>query len=177
MVQSRTIIPPKSSTTIELGTFTIDIDITMMDRLVALLWSGPLYKTTGSTYNSFNNMYGSLATGKSAVSRTIIGICLPDLPFIVFLQIFNSNLLTLPVTIVGEDKIKWNFYCHTSLWCRKKYYVGLKCLRKAPQRRVKIKIKVNFYFNTTLLKYTGRQVLINYFGCELFLDRLIIKLL
>ena len=77
----------------------------MMDRLVALLWPGPLYKATGSTYNSFNNMYGSLATGKSAVSRTIIDICLPNLPFIEFLQIFNGNLLALPVTIVGEEKI------------------------------------------------------------------------
>ena len=166
MVQSRTNIPPKSSATIELGTLTIDMDITMMDRLVALLWPGPLYKTSGSTYNSFNNMYGSLATGKSAVSRTIIGISLPDLRFIVVLQIFNIKLSTVPVTIPGKDRKLTEVFVFTSLCVASKGF--LKTLNafitrfKAPQRSVKIKIKVNFYFNTTLLKCAGREGFMNY---------------
>ena len=156
MVQSRTNNPQKSSATIELGTLTIDIDITMMDRLVALLWPGPIYKTTGSTHSSFNNMYGSMATGKSAVSRTIIGICLPDLPFIVVLQIFNNKLLTLFVMIPGEDRKLTEVFIFTLLCDASKGF--MKALNafithcKVPQGSVKIKMKVNFYFNKTLLK-------------------------
>ena len=52
--------------------------------------------------------------------------------------------LTLNVPIpdkeIGSEKIKLNFYFHTSLWCLN---------FEAPQRSVKIKIKLNFYFNTT----------------------------
>ena len=48
-------------------------------------------------------------------------------------------------------KIKLNFYFHNSLWCLKRFYQGLKVFIKpfeGPQRSVKIKIELNFYFNT-----------------------------
>ena len=50
-----------------------------------------------------------------------------------------------------RKEIELNFYFHTSLWCLKRFYEGLKGLKpfEAPQRSVKMKIKLNFYFNTT----------------------------
>ena len=52
-------------------------------------------------------------------------------------------LLTLLVPIPGESKKLINFYFPTSLWCLKRFYEGLK-----GHKEVKIKIYVNFYFNT-----------------------------
>ena len=46
-----------------------------------------------------------------------------------------------------RERAKSNFYFQTSLRCLKRLYEGLKGLQKpfqAPQRRVEIKIKVNF---------------------------------
>ena len=52
--------------------------------------------------------------------------------------------LTLPAPILDEEKkINLNFYFHTSLWCLRRFYEGLKAFIKpseAPQRSVKIKI-------------------------------------
>ena len=54
-----------------------------------------------------------------------------------------------------REKIKLNFYFHTFSRCLKRFYEGLKVLHKpfeAPQRSVKIRIRLNFlnfYFNTT----------------------------
>ena len=45
-------------------------------------------------------------------------------------------------------KIELNFYFHTSLWCLKRFYEGLKAFIKpfeVPQRSVKIKIQFNFF--------------------------------
>ena len=43
-----------------------------------------------------------------------------------------------------SEKINLNFYFHTSLWCLKKFYEGLKAPQgtafETPQRSVKIKI-------------------------------------
>ena len=67
----------------------------------------------------------------------------------------NVPILTLKDPIISEIcikiKIELNFYFHTSLWCLKRFYEGLKGLKpfEAPQRSVKMKIKLNFYFNTT----------------------------
>ena len=47
-----------------------------------------------------------------------------------------------------RDKIKLNFYFHTSLWCLK---------REAPQRSVKIKIQLNFLFQCNFQKCTRRE--------------------
>ena len=52
------------------------------------------------------------------------------------------------------EKINLDFYFHTSLWCLKCFYEGLKAFIK-PQRSVKIKIQVNFYFITTFLNAQG----------------------
>ena len=41
-----------------------------------------------------------------------------------------------------REKNKLNFHFHTSLWCLIKPF-------EAPQRSMKIKIELNFYFNTT----------------------------
>ena len=45
-----------------------------------------------------------------------------------------SIVLTLPVLCISEScieiKIKLNFYFHTSLWCLKRFYEGLKGLHK-----------------------------------------------
>ena len=41
-----------------------------------------------------------------------------------------------------EIKINLNFHFHTSLWCLKKFYEPF----ETPQRSVKIKIYVNFFF-------------------------------
>ena len=49
-------------------------------------------------------------------------------------------------------KINLKCYFHTSLSCLKTFYEGIKDFIEtfeAPQRRVKIKISDNFYFNTT----------------------------
>ena len=46
-----------------------------------------------------------------------------------------------------REKSKLNFYFHTSLWCLKRFYEGLKGLHKpfeAPQRIVRVKIYFNF---------------------------------
>ena len=46
-----------------------------------------------------------------------------------------------------REKINLNFYFHTSLWCLKRFYEGLKGLYKpfeAPQRSVKQKLKLIF---------------------------------
>ena len=51
-------------------------------------------------------------------------------------QIKNSEnwklILTLPAPCISEScteiKIKLNFYFHTSLWCLKRFYEGLKAL-------------------------------------------------
>ena len=50
---------------------------------------------------------------------------------------------------IRREKINLNFYFHTSLLCLKRFYEGLKAFIKpfeAPQKCVKIKISVNFYF-------------------------------
>ena len=63
-----------------------------------------------------------------------------------------------------REKIKSNFFFHTSLWCLKKFYEGLKDFKslkafikhfEAPQRSVKIKIQLNFYFNKTFRNSRG----------------------
>ena len=43
-----------------------------------------------------------------------------------------------------REKVKLNFYFHTSLWCLKRFW-GF----ETPQKSVKINIQLNFYFNTT----------------------------
>ena len=44
-----------------------------------------------------------------------------------FSIIFRAAILTLPVSILDEEKKnKLNFYFHTSLWCLKRFYEGLK---------------------------------------------------
>ena len=58
-------------------------------------------------------------------------------------QNFLFYILALPVSNPGEEKKnKLNVYFHTSLWCLKKFYEGLKGLKPygAPYRSVKIKI-------------------------------------
>ena len=45
-----------------------------------------------------------------------------------------------------REKIKLNFYFHTSLWCFKKAFIKP---FEASQKSVKIKIYPNFYFNIT----------------------------
>ena len=67
--------------------------------------------------------------------------------------------LTLPIPCISESCIKTNinlFFFHTSLWCLKRFYEGLKSLHKtfktfikpfeAPQRSVKKKCKSMFSF-------------------------------
>ena len=67
-------------------------------------------------------------------------------------ETFSSSTLTPPVPIQDEEKkIKLNFF-FSSLWCLKSFMMTLKALIKpfeAPQRSVKIKIQLNFYFNAT----------------------------
>ena len=82
--------------------------------------------------------------------------------------IWWRHLLTLPAPCISEScieiKIKLNFFFHTSLWCLKKFYEGLKDFKslkafikhfEAPQRSVKIKIQLNFYFNKTFRNSRG----------------------
>ena len=57
---------------------------------------------------------------------------------------------TLPALIPDKEKKLLNFYFHTFLWCIKPF--------EAPQRSVKIKIEVNFYFNKTLENAQGGKV-------------------
>lgn len=64
--QSRTSIQPKSSVTVELGRALAEIDVTIIDRLVAVLKPGPLYHLSNANTNV--PLYNSLATGASAVS-------------------------------------------------------------------------------------------------------------
>ena len=82
--------------------------------------------------------------------------------FNVCLAIWRTRIyigLTLPVLYILESCIKinisLNFYCHTSLWCFKRFYEGHKDLHKtfwgtfikpfdAPQRSVKIEFKLIF---------------------------------
>ena len=59
----------------------------------------------------------------------------------------NGPNITLLVPCITESsieiKIKLKFYFHTSFWCLKRFYEGLKTFIKpfeAPQRSVKIKI-------------------------------------
>ena len=48
-----------------------------------------------------------------------------------------------------RENIKLNFYFQISLWCLKRFYEAFIKPFEAPQRSVKIKIKLNFYINTT----------------------------
>ena len=47
---------------------------------------------------------------------------------------FAEAYLTLPASCISEScikmKINLNFYFHTSLWCLKSFYEGLKSLHK-----------------------------------------------
>ena len=47
-----------------------------------------------------------------------------------------------------KKKINLDFHFHTSLLCLKRFYESF--LRHHSQRNVRIKIQVNFYFNTAL---------------------------
>ena len=63
----------------------------------------------------------------------------------IFFYLTNKNLfrakVNLPLPNIGQrEKIHLNFYFH-ALWCVKPF--------QEPQRSVKIKLWVNFYFNTT----------------------------
>lgn len=60
--------------TVELGVLDAEIDLTMVDRVVALLQPGPLYKMNNTKHTNINNMYASLATGHSAVGF-LLRIC------------------------------------------------------------------------------------------------------
>ena len=77
---------------------------------------------------------------------------------------FLVNPLTLPVPCISEScieiKIKLNFCFHTSLWCIRRFYKGLKALIKpfkVPQRSVKTKLKLKLIFS--LRPELGREVL------------------
>ena len=78
-----------------------------------------------------------------------LGKILGNMPFFLHDQ---KVLLTLNVPCISkscvEIKIKLNFYFHTSLWCLKRFYEGLKGIHKtfeATQRSVEIKIQLNFF--------------------------------
>ena len=50
-----------------------------------------------------------------------------------------------------REKINLNLYFHTSLWCLKRFYEGLKGLRKTFSCNICVKTKIKIiYFNTTL---------------------------
>ena len=69
----------------------------------------------------------------------------------VYLLLFE--ILTLPVLIPDEEKKNQvNFYFHTSLWCLKWFYEGLKGFHKTfwgTKMKKEIKFYLDFYFNTT----------------------------
>ena len=57
-----------------------------------------------------------------------------------------------------RELINLIIYFHTSLWCFKRFYEGLKGLHKtfwATTKNAKIKISVTFYFNTTFWDAQG----------------------
>lgn len=81
-VQSRSTLPPKSSVTVELGVLDAEIDLTMVDRVVALLQPGPFYKMNNTKHTNINNMYASLATGHSANQQTAFRQVMDDSPMI-----------------------------------------------------------------------------------------------
>ena len=70
-----------------------------------------------------------------------------------FFAKFHRNLLTLPVLCISEScieiEINLNFYCHTSLWCFKRFYQGLWGLHKTfrgTTKKSENKHLVNFFF-------------------------------
>ena len=79
-------------------------------------------------------------------------------------------LLSCPLTLKGlfisesciEIKIELKFYFHTSLWCLKRFYEGLKAFIKpfeAPQRSVKIKILLNFFTLSGIVTFRVKYLL------------------
>ena len=58
--------------------------------------------------------------------------CLPQIRFNSQLGLLLYLALTLKDTFITEScieiKVELNFYFHTSLWCLKRFYQGLKCL-------------------------------------------------
>ena len=92
--------------------------------------------------------------------------------------------LTLPIPCISESCIKTNinlFFFHTSLWCLKRFYEGLKSLHKtfktfikpfeAPQRSVKKKFKLMFSLCLGLgrkgLRKLATSCFLNEYGHEL----------
>ena len=63
------------------------------------------------------------------------------------LPVTRDILKILPVPIPDEEK-KSSYNFILTLCCLKRFYEGLRPF-EAPQRSVKIKIQLNFYFNTT----------------------------
>ena len=63
----------------------------------------------------------------------------------------DKRIFNLPCLNPGRrEKIKLNFYFHTSLKAFIKPF-------EAPQRSVEIKIQLNFYFNATLRNVRDRK--------------------
>ena len=68
----------------------------------------------------------------------------------------NSSLPNL----VRRERIDLNFYFHSS-WCLKRFCAFKAVIKpfEAPRRSMKIKIKVNFYSNTTLKCMRGESLI------------------
>ena len=74
---------------------------------------------------------------------------------------FTARMLTLPVPITDEgEKINLNIYFHSSLWCLKRFYEGLKGFQKTFWGNTKKSENKNlslFLFNITFWNARGEK--------------------
>ena len=75
-------------------------------------------------FTNFNRKHAWWCPSFSMFSETFHSLLL-YLHTIIF-----TAYLTLPVPILDKAKINLNFYSHISLWCRKRFYEGIKGLHQ-----------------------------------------------
>ena len=95
--------------------------------------------------------------------KVVINRIFKDIASYIYLCV-SDFMLTLPVPIPDEEKkIKLNFYFHTSLWCLKSFYEGLKGLHKTfwgTAKKCDNKTLTWFLFQYNFQRCTGRERLI-----------------